>query len=324
MKKIIIPALLWLLFSANVWAEAPYPEKPIRMVIGYAAGGPTDVVGRIYATKLSANLGVPVIVDNRGGAAGIIGTELVARAASDGYTLLFGVISTHALHPASGRKIPYDPVRDFEPVALAVSVPMVIVVNPKVLPASDVKSLVSEIRANPGKHKFGSSGNGGISHMCFEMFKQRAGGLQMIHVPYKGTGPAANDLMGGHISAVCEGIGAAAGHVRSGQLRGIATGTLRRARALPDLPTVAEGGVPGFEAYTWNMFFAPAKTPKGIVAKLNREINAVAKDPDTRRRLDGLGVEVVDDSTPESLRNFVPGEIVKWSKVFKEAGIKPE
>jgi len=317
-------ALVCVLCPGFVWAQGKFPTKPIRVVIGYAAGGPTDIVGRVYAQKLAENLGVPVIVDNRAGAAGIIGTELVKNAPPDGYTLLLGVISTHGLHPASGRKIPYDAVRDFAPVALAVNVPMVIMVNPAVLPATNVKTLIAELKAHPGKHKFGSSGPGGISHMCFELFKQRAGGLDMVHVPYKGTGPAINDLMAGQISAVCEGVGGAAGHVRAGPLRGIATAALRRAHALPDLPTVAESGLPGFEAYTWNMFFVPAKTPRAIVERLNSEINAVARHPATRARLDGLGVEVVDDSTPESLRDFVPGEVAKWSKVFKGAGIAPD
>ena len=323
MLRLLVSMLLFLI-AAIADAQSDFPNKPIRIVIGYAAGGPTDIVGRIYASKLSDNLRVPVIVDNRAGAAGVIGTEIVAKAPPDGYTLLLGVISTHALHPASGKKISYDAVQDFVPVALAVNVPMVIMVNPAVLPAKDVKTLIAELKANPGKHKFGSSGNGGISHMCFELFKQRGGGLDMVHVPYKGTGPAINDLLGGHISAVCEGVGGAASHVRSGPLRGIGTATLRRAHALPDLPTIAESGLPGFEAYTWNMFFAPAKTPTHIVGRLNHAINAVAKDPATRARLDGLGVEVVDDSTPDSLRNFVPDEIAKWSKVFKAAGIKAD
>jgi tripartite-type tricarboxylate transporter receptor subunit TctC len=321
MFRLFISTFL-ILVAASAVAQNNFPNKPIRIVIGYAAGGPTDTVGRIYAGKLAENLGVPVIVENRGGAAGIIGTEIVAKATPDGYTLLLGVISTHALHPASGKKISYDAVRDFVPVALAVRVPMVIMVNPAVLPAKDVKSLIAELKANPGKYKFGSSGTGGISHMCFELFKQRGGGLDMIHVPYRGTGPAINDLLGGHISAVCEGIGGAAGHVRSTPLRAIGTATLQRARALPDIPTIAEQGLPGFEAYTWNMFFAPAKTPKLIVEKLNHAINTVAKDPTTWARLDNLGVEVVSDSTPNSLRNFVPNEIAKWSMVFKAAGIK--
>lgn len=323
MRALRWAGLIGLVSAATVFAAEPkFPVKPIRIVIGYAAGGPTDAVGRLYATRVSETLGVPVIVENRGGAAGVIGTELVANAQPDGYTILLGVISTHGLHPASGKKISYDAVRDFAPVALAVTVPMVIMVNPRVLPATDVQSLIALIKAGPGKYKFGSSGNGGISHMCFELFKQRGGGLDMVHVPYKGTGPAITDLMGGHISAVCEGIGGAAGHVRSGPLRGIGTATLQRARALPGLPTIAEQGLPGFEAYTWNMFFAPAKTPSSIVHRLNRELNAAAKDPATRDKLDKLGVDVVDNSTPESLRQFVPGEIAKWSKVFREAGVK--
>jgi tripartite-type tricarboxylate transporter receptor subunit TctC len=320
--KTCLMLVLCMAVTGIATAAEKFPTKPIRIVIGYAAGGPTDAVGRLYATKLSENLGVPVIVENRAGAAGIIGTEIVAKAQPDGYTILLGVISTHGLHPASGKKIPYDAVRDFAPIALAVTVPMVIMVNPVVLPATDVKTLIAALKANPGKYKFGSSGNGGISHMCFELFKQRGGGLDMVHIPYKGTGPAITDLLGGHISAVCEGIGGAAGHVRSGPLRGIGTATLQRARALPNLPTISESGLPEFEAYTWNMFFAPAKTSSAIVHRLNRELNAVAKDPVTRDRLDRLGVDVVDNSTPESLRNFVPGEIAKWTKVFKEAGVK--
>lgn len=220
MNKACLMLALCMAVTGMATAADKFPTKPIRVVISYAAGGPTDAVGRLYATKLSENLGVPVIVENRGGAAGVIGTEIVARAQPDGYTILLGVISTHGLHPASGKKISYDAVRDFAPIALAVTVPMVIMVNPAVLPATDVKTLIAALKANPGKHKFGSSGNGGISHMCFELFKQRGGGLDMVHIPYKGTGPAITDLLGGHISAVCEGISGAVGHVRSGPLRG--------------------------------------------------------------------------------------------------------
>jgi len=323
MLKALLVFLVWLSLPVAAQQEK-FPTRPIRIVIGYAAGGPTDVVGRLYASKLSEYFGYPVIVDNRAGAAGIIGTELVAKAAPDGYTILLGVISTHALHPALGRKLPYDAVKDFAPIALAVNVPMVIMVNPAVMPVSDVKGMIAELKANPGKHKFGSSGIGGISHLCFELFKQKAGVTDFVHVPYKGTGPAINDLLGGSLSAVCEGVGGAAGHVRSGPLRGIATATLKRSSALPNIPTVAESGLPGFEAYTWNMFFAPAKTPRHIVERLNREINRAAKDPTLRPRLDALGVDVVDDSTPESLRDFVPREIRKWTAVVKESGVKPE
>jgi tripartite-type tricarboxylate transporter receptor subunit TctC len=324
MKRGTVAAALFALAFPLAHAQSDYPNKPIRLVIGYAAGGPTDAVGRVYASKLGDYLGTQVVVDNRAGAAGIIGTEIVARARPDGYTLLLGVISTHALHPAHGRKLPYDAVRDFAPIALAVNVPMVLVVNPKVLPATDVRSLIEELKKNPGKHRFGSSGNGGISHMCFELFKQRAGIRDFTHVPYKGTGPAITDLVAGNISAVCEGVGGAAGHIRAGTVRGIATATLTRAHALPDLPTVAESGLPGFEAYTWNMFFAPRGTPAAVVERLNREINRAAKDPATRRRLDALGVEVVDDSTPESLKTFVPREIEKWAAVVKAAGLKAD
>ncbi|MCC6533156.1 MAG: tripartite tricarboxylate transporter substrate binding protein [Burkholderiales bacterium] len=323
MSRLVV-ASLCVIGSGLAAAQGEYPNKPIRLVIGYAAGGPTDAVGRLYAGKLSEYLGTQIIVDNRAGAAGIIGTDIVAKAKPDGYTLLLGVISTHGLHPAHGRKLPYDAVRDFVPVALAVNVPMVLVVNPKILPVTDVKGLIEALKANPGKHRFGSSGNGGISHMCFELFKQRAGIKEFIHVPYKGTGPAVTDLMAGNIGAVCEGVGGAAGHVRSGTVRGIATAALKRAQALPELPTVSETGLPGFEAYTWNMFFAPAQTPRSIVERLNREINRAARDPSLRPKLDALGVEVVDDSTPASLKDFVPREIEKWTAVVKSAGVKAQ
>lgn len=314
-------SILLCLGAACAHAQSDYPNKPIRLVLGYTAGGPTDVVARLYAGKLSEYLGVQVIVDNRAGAAGIIGTEIAARAQPDGYTLLFGVISTHALHPAQQRKLPYDAVRDFTPVALAVRVPMVIVVNPKVLPVTDVKTLIHELKSNPGKHRFGSSGLGGISHMCFELFKVRTGIKDFTHVPYKGSGPAAIDLLAGNLSAICESVGAAAGHVRNGTVRGIATATLKRSQALPELPTVAESGLPGFEAYTWNMVFAPAGTSGAIVNRLNREINRAAKDPVVRAQLSALGVEVVDDSTPQSLKDFVPSEIKKWTAIVKAAGV---
>lgn len=313
--------MLMCLLAAPAMAQADYPNRAIRLVIAYAAGGPTDILGRIYATKLADYLGQPVVVDNRGGAAGIIGSDIVAKAPPDGYTLLLGVSSSHVLHPASGRKIPYDPVKDFEPVAMAAIVPMVIMVNPQVLPVTDVKGLVAELKSHPGNYKFGSSGIGGISHLCFELFKQRTGVKDFIHIPYKGTGPAITDLIGGNISAVCEGMGGAAEHVKEGRLRGIATTTLTRTHALPNVPTVAESGIPGFEAYTWNMFLAPAGTPKAIVEKLNREINRVAKDPGMRQKLDGMGVEVVDNSTPESLRNFLPTEIAKWTSVVRAPGV---
>lgn len=309
-----------------VFAQSDYPNKPVRVLLGYAAGGPTDVVGRLYTAKLSQQMGQQVFIENRAGAAGIIATEMAAKARPDGYTLLLGVISTHGLHPALRQKLPYDAVKDFQPVALAVQVPMILVVNPKMLPAKDVKSLIAALKKDEGtgKHKFGSSGNGGISHLCVELFKQRAGIHDLTHVPYKGTGPAFNDLFAGRLSLICEGVGGAASHVRSGKAQGIGAGTLQRARALPDLPTISESGLPGFEAYTWNMFFAPAKTPRPIVERVNREINSAAKDPVLRAKLDGLGVEVVDDSTPDSLKDFVPKEIARWKAVGKAANIKVE
>lgn len=318
-----IAMLAALLFATLAQAQSDYPNKPVRVLLGFAAGGPTDVVGRMYTAKLSEYMGQQVFIENRAGAAGRIATQAAAKAAPDGYTLLLGVISTHGLAPALRSKVPYDAVRDFTPVALAVNVPMILVVNPKLIKATDLKSLIAELRANgPGKYEFGSSGNGGISHMCMELFKQRTGLRELVHVPYNGTGPAFNDLFAGRLAMICEGVGGAAGHVRSGAVRGIGAATLRRAHALPDLPTISEGGLQGFEAYTWNMFFAPAAVPRPIVDRVNREINRAAKDPTLRPKLDALGVEVVDDSTPDSLKDFVATEVGRWSAVAKAANLK--
>lgn len=305
-------------------AQADYPNRPVRVLLGYAAGGPTDVVGRLYTNKISEYMGQQVFIDNRAGAAGIIATEAAARSKPDGYTLLLGVISTHGLHPALRSRLPYDAVKDFTPVQLAVNVPMILVVNPKLIQAKDLKSLIAELKAGEGsgKYQFGSSGNGGISHMCMELFKQRAGIKDLTHVPYNGTGPAFNDLFAGRLALICEGVGGAATHVKSGAVRGIGTATLKRAQALPELPTLSESGLPGFEAYTWNMFFAPAGTPRPIVERLNRELNRVAKDPTVRPKLDTLGVEVVEDSTPDSLKNFVATEVARWTAVAKASGVK--
>ena len=315
-----------LAFAAPALAQSDYPSRPVRVLLGFAAGGPTDVVGRMYTAKISEYMGQQVFIDNRAGAAGIIATELAARAKPDGYTLLLGVISTHGLAPALRQgNLPYDAVKDFAPVQLAVNVPMIIVVNPKLIQAKDVKSLIAELRAGgAGKYEFGSSGNGGISHMCMELFKQRTGLKELVHVPYNGTGPAFNDLFAGRLSMICEGVGGAAGHVRSGAVRGIGAATLKRAHALPELPTISESGLAGFEAYTWNMFFAPAATPRPIVERVNRELNRAAKDPTMRPKLDALGVEVVEDSTPDSLKNFVATEVERWTAVAKASGIKVE
>jgi tripartite-type tricarboxylate transporter receptor subunit TctC len=300
-------------------AQDKFPVKPVKLIIPFAAGGPTDVLGRIIAAKMSENMGQQVVVENRGGAGGNIGGEAVAKAVPDGYTLLLGTVATHAINTALYPKLPFDPVKDFEPVALVAKVPLGMVIHPSI-PAKDLKELIAFYKANPGKYSYGSSGSGTPIHLCGELFKSMAGGLDLQHIPYRGSGPAMNDLVAGQISMICDILSTAVPHVRSGALRGIGVTTLTRSPAAPDLPTMDEGGLPGFEAYTWNAFFAPAKTPAAIVQKLNEEASKAAGDPGVRQKLTDIGVDVVTDSTPASLAAHVKAEIAKWSPVVKASG----
>ena len=295
-----------------------YPEKPIRLVVPYAPGGTSDIVARLIAAPLWNVMGQPVIADNRPGAGSNIGTEIVAKAAPDGYTLLMATPAISS-NPALYGKVNWDPVASFAPVTLVGEVPVVLVVHPG-LSAKSVRELVALAKAQPGKLNFGSSGNGGIGHLVGEHFKSMAG-VDMTHVPYKGNGPALLDLMAGVLNLTFSDLAGASPFMKAGKLRPLAIASARRSPTVPDLPTMSEAGVPGFQASSWFAVFAPAHTPRPVVSKLNADIVKVVHAPEVRDRMTGLGFEVVGGK-PEELSAFLKSEIAKWSKVIKVSGAK--
>ncbi len=302
-------------------AQAPYPSKPIRIVVPFPAGGTTDILARAVALKLTETGGQPVVVDNRPGAGGNIGAELVAKSAPDGYTLLMGTVGTHAINPVLYAKIPYDPQRDFAPVILVAGVPNVLVVNPA-LPVNSVQELIAYGKANPGKLNFASSGSGTSIHLSGELFKSMSG-VPMTHVPYKGSAPALTDLLGGQVQLMFDNLPSALPHIKAGKLRALAVTGAQRAPALPDVPTVAEAGLPGFEASSWFGLLAPAGTPKDIIARLHAEVAKWLATPEARNRLAAQGANAVGNS-PEEFAQFIATETVKWRRVVKESGAKIE
>ncbi len=295
-----------------------FPERPITLIIPFAAGGSTDLVGRVVAEKMSEGLGQQVIVDNRGGAGGNLGAAAVAKAAPDGYTILMGTVATHALNPAVYTKMPYDAVKDFAPISLLVTVPNVLVVNPSV-PANTTQELIDLIKKNPGKYSYASSGNGTPLHLSGELFKTMAG-VDIVHVPYKGAGPALVDVLGGQVPILFDNLPSSTEHIKSGKLKGLAVTSPKRAPVFPDLPTMAET-LPGYETYTWNALFAPAGTPKDVVAKLNAEANKAVNDPAVKAKLAEFSATVVA-STPEELGAHVVAELAKWAPIVKASGAK--
>jgi len=300
-------------------AQDNYPSKAIRLVVSFAAGGPTDTVARIMGARMGELLGQPVVVENRTGAGGNIGADVVAKAAPDGYTLLMATVSTHAINPGLYKKMPYDPVLDFAPVGQVGVTPCVLAVNPT-LPARDVHGLVALLKANPGKYSYGSSGMGSILHLCGEEFKTMAGGLDALHVPYRGSAPMMADLVGGQISFVFDALPTVLPQVQAGTIRAIGGGMATRARAMPDLPTLQEQGVKGFECYTWNAILAPAKTPAPIIAQLSNAINKALAEPTVLKRLQDTGVDPTPGSTPEKLAAFIKSELAKWAPIIKSSG----
>jgi tripartite-type tricarboxylate transporter receptor subunit TctC len=286
-------------------------------VVPFPAGGSTDLVARVVAERMGKELGQSIIVENRGGAGGNIGSAAVAKADPDGYTILMGTVATHALNPALYRKMPYDAVADFAPVALLVVVPNVLVVNPD-FPAKNVQELIALLKEKPGEYSYASSGNGTPLHLSGELFKSMAG-VDMVHIPYKGAGPALIDVMGGHVPIMFDNLPSSTEHIRAGKLRGLAVTTAERAPSMPDLPTIAESGLPGYETYTWNALFAPAGTPKDVIDRLNAAANAAVADPDVQAKLKDVGA-VPKGSTPEELASHVQAELAKWAPVVKASG----
>ena len=311
--------LTTVLASTAVRAGDNYPSRPVQMIIPFSAGGPTDIVGRVMGAKMGQLLGQQFIAENKTGAGGNIGAEAVAKAAPDGYTILVATVSTNAINPGLYKHIPYDAVRDFAPLGRVGVTPTLLLVHPS-MPATDVKSLIALIRANPGKYNYGSSGLGSILHLCGEEFESLAGGLDITHVPYKGSAPMDTDLMGGQIAMAFDPTPTALPLAKSGKLRALGAGMAKRVAAMPDLPTLQEQGLPGFECYTWNVFLAPAHTPKPIVDKLNAAINKSLADPAVSSALDKAGIEPTPGSTPETTGEFVRAELAKWAPIIKASG----
>jgi len=306
-----------------VWAVVPaalaqgYPAKPIRIVVGFAAGGPTDLAARLIAQKLTAKWGQQVVVDVRPGAGGNIAAEIVARSAPDGYTLLLPAFA-HAVNPTLFRKLPFDTLKDFAPVALFASAANILATHPSV-PATSLKELIALAKARPGQLTFGSAGNGTASHLAGELLNMMAG-IRITHVPYKGSAPASTDLLGGQISMAFPGVAIALPYTRSGRLRSLAIASLKRSRIMPEVPTMSEAGLPGFEVISWYGLLAPAGTPADIVQRLNAEVTQSLHDADSMERLGSFGAEPVD-STPAQFDAFIRNEVVKWAKVIHAAGL---
>ncbi|HQR11812.1 MAG TPA: tripartite tricarboxylate transporter substrate binding protein [Casimicrobiaceae bacterium] len=297
----------------------PFPSKPLRIVVPFPAGGTTDVLARAVAQKLTETLGQPVVVDNRPGAGGNIGAELVAKSPPDGYTLLMGTVGTHAINPGLYPKMPYDHVRDFAPVILVAGVPNVLVVNPS-LPVNSVQELIVYSKANPGKLNFASSGNGTSIHLSAELFKTMAG-VQIMHVPYKGSAPALQDLVGGQVQLMFDNLPSSLALIKGGKLKALAVTSSARAAALPDVPTLAESGLPGFEASSWFGLLAPAGTPQPAIATLNAEVAKWLATPEAREKLLAQGA-IAAGGTPEDFTRHIAAETAKWQKVVKESGAK--
>ena len=296
-----------------------YPDKPVRLIVPLSAGSAVDTLARIPAQKLSEMWGQQMIVDNRVGANGIIGTEAAAKSPPDGYTLLLANDAALATSPALYPKLPYDPLRDFAPITLAASIPVILVVHSS-FPANDVKELVQQAKSRPGQIHYASGGNGSAQHVPMEMFKQAAG-IDLVHVPYKGLGPAFNDVVAGQIPVMFAGLSNVFPHIKSGRIRALAIGSARRSAAMPDLPTMQEAGVAGFDYAAWAGFLAPAGTPAPIIEKLNSDLVKVLGLPDVKEKLSALGFEIAP-GTPAEFGDLIRREMAKVAKVVKEAGIR--
>jgi tripartite-type tricarboxylate transporter receptor subunit TctC len=306
--------------AAQALAQKSYPNKAIRMIVPFAPGGSNDIMGRLVAAKLTESMGQQVVVDNRPGASGIVGTDLAAKAAPDGYTVLVMSL-TFTVNPSIRSKLPYDTEKDLVPVTLIASAPLILVVHPS-LPVKSVKEFIAYAKANPGKLNFGSGGPGSTPHLAGEMLKTMAG-LEMIHVPYKGGGPALADLVGGQIQLMLENIPSTLPFVKSGKLRVLAVTSKKRSPTVPDVPTLDEAALKGYELTGWNGLFVPRGTPRAIVNQLHAETVKALAAPDLKERLAAMSAEPGGES-PEKFAVFVKAEIRKWAKIAKEAGLKVE
>jgi tripartite-type tricarboxylate transporter receptor subunit TctC len=316
--RLIKPLFLIVFLSTSGWAAAqPYPSKTVRLIVPFAAGGSTDVIARTIAPRLAEAWGQQVIVDNRPGGNTTIGTDLVAKAAPDGHTLLV-TPAPFTVVPSVMKKLPYDPAKDFEPITLINTTPMGLVVHPGV-PAKNVRELVALAKARPGQMNFASSGNGGVPHLSGELLNAMAG-IKMIHVPYKGNAPALVDLIGGHVDMAFNGLTSVMPHIKSGRLRVIGVTSLGRTAALPEVPTLDEQGLKGFQSVAWNGLTAPARTPKDVIAKIADSTVRIVKSPELAEQLKRDGSDPVGSSTAEFVAHL-RSEVEKWKKVLERAGI---
>jgi tripartite-type tricarboxylate transporter receptor subunit TctC len=305
------------LLAAATHAQT-YPAKAVRLVVPFSAGGSTDIIGRTIGQKLSETWGQPVVVDNRPGGSTVIGTDVVAKSPPDGYTLLV-TPAPFAIVPGLIAKLPYEPAKAFEPITLINTTPLVVIVNPGV-PAKSVKELIALAKRKPGALNFGSSGSGGTNHLAGELFNTMAG-VKMVHIPYKGNAPALTDLVGGHVDLLFNGLTSAMPLIKSGKARVLAVTSLARTGSLPDVPTLDELGLKGFQAVAWNGLSAPARTPKEVIARINADVVKVVHSPELVERLKAEGSDPVG-STPAEFAAFLREEIARWSKVIQFAGIK--
>ena len=320
MRRFVIPCatVAMLALAHGAWAQG-FPTKPIRLIAPFSAGGALDLIARGVGQKLAESMGQPVLVENRAGASGAIGSDAVAKSAPDGYTLLLGATTTHGINPALNPKVPYDPVKDFTPICLVATIPHILVVNPAV-PASSLQDFVRLAKSKPGM-TFGSAGNGSPHHLAGEMLKSMAG-IDIVHVPYKGSGPAMADLIGGQLQFMSVELTAAEPHIKAGKMKPLAIATATRVPGV-DLPTFAESGYPGFEVTAWYAIFGPAGMPQPLASRLNAEIVKAVAAPDLRERLQKLGATPVGSSAAE-LAAHVRAELARWTQVGKTAGIKLE
>jgi len=317
MKKLL---LLSLLICTSVFAQS-YPSKPVRLIVPFAPGGATDVIGRLTALKLSDGLGQQVTVDNRPGANGNIGTEMAAKATPDGYTLVMSYDGTLAINPSVYRKMPFDPQKDLVPIGAVGQLPLLMLVNAE-FPAKSVAEFIAWAKANPGKVNYSGAGYGSSGHLAAELLRQRTG-IEIVHVNYKGGGQAVTDLLGGQIQMLMTGLTTVEGHIKSGKLRPLAFTSSKRIPGLPEVPTFTEAGYPGLVSYSWYGILGPVGTPAEVVKKVNAEINKLLLQQDVRDRLSALGVEPLG-GTPEHFAQMIRDDSTKWAKVVKEAAISIE
>jgi len=306
--------------SFNVQAAPAWPDKPVRIVVPFAAGGTSDILARLLADKLQVALGQTVLVENKAGAGGVIGADSVAKSAPDGSTFLLGTIASHAINPVLQPKMPYDAAKDFAPVILLGSISNVLLVGTE-QPYKNVKELIAAAKAKPGDITFASAGQGSSQHMSGETFKLLTG-AELTHVPYKGSAPAIQDVIGNQIPMSFETVTVALPFVQSGKVRALAVTSARRSIAMPDVPTLQEAGVPGFDVASWQAFYAPAGTPPAIVKRMNAEVAKIIATPEVKARMESLGLQF-NPNTPEQFAAFGRSELVKWAKIVKDGNVKP-